>query len=83
MGIARVTVNLGEEILEELKKIAEQEGKSVSSLVREAVITHLTQGRKKRIAQELLNTLKDSLKTAPTDEQAALKELERIRKEWR
>ena len=78
--VERVTVSLDKEIVEELRRLSRQEGKPVSALVREAVEKWILHERKRHAGEELLRLVRERPKV---EEEAALKELEKIREEWR
>jgi len=78
--VDRITVSIEKEFVEELKSLANQEEKSLSSLVREALEEWLISIRKKRAGKTLLALLKEK---SCIDEKKALKAIETMRKqEW-
>ena len=78
--VERITVSIDREFVEELKSLANQEEKSLSSLVREALEEWLISIRKKSAGKALLALLKEK---SCIDEKEALKAIETMRRqEW-
>jgi len=77
--VKRVTVSLNKEIVESLKLIAIQEKKSISEIVREAIEGFILYQKRKQVGENLLNLVE---KRPQLNKEEALKELERLRREW-
>jgi len=78
--VERVTVSLEREMVEELRRLSRQEGKSISGLVREAIEKWLLHERRRRAGEELLRLVEESSRVKEVE---AFEKLEKIRGEWR
>ncbi len=78
MPTERVTFTVEKNLLEELKKVAKAEKKSLSKVISEAVKEFIVERKRKKMARKLLE-----LEISKEEEEKALKELERIRREAR
>ena len=76
--VERITISIDSEFADELRAMANQEGKSLSSLVREALEEWLITVRRKRAGEALLSLVK---KRSLVDEEEALKAIEVMRRE--
>jgi len=76
--VERITISIDSEFADELRAMANQEGKSLSSLVREALEEWLITVRRKRAGEALLSLVK---KRSLVDEEEALKTIEVMRRE--
>ncbi len=80
MPVERITISIDREFAEELRNMANQEGKSLSSLVREALEEWILLMRRKRAGEALLSLIKERSRV---DEKEALKTIKIMRrKEW-
>ena len=78
--IERITISMDKEFVEELKRLANQEEKSLSSLVREALEEWLISTKRKSTGKALLALIKER---DCVDEKEALKAIETMRRqEW-
>ena len=77
----RITITIKPVLLEEIKKIAEREKKSISKIINEWLEEVLFEKRKKRAGMKVLEVIE---KSSFNEKQAkkAFEEIKKIRKEW-
>ena len=72
----RITFHVSDSLEEEIKKIAKQEKKSVSSFVAEAISFYIKEQKRRKAAEEILALTEEGAAAPDT-----LDELDRMRKE--
>ena len=77
----RITITIKPVLLEEIKKIAQREKKSISKIINEWLEEVLFEKKKKRAGMKVLEVIE---KSNFSEEQAkkAFEEIKKIRKEW-
>jgi len=78
MGVIRTTISLPESLFAEVKKEAKKRGMSIVTSLQEFLIV----GKKKKLANELLEMVMTNPISAETA-QAAVKELRELKKGWK
>jgi len=82
MGVIRTTISLPESLFAEVKKEAKKRGMSVSRFIVTSLQEFLIVGKKKKLANELLEMVMTNPISAETA-QAAVEELKELKKEWK